>query len=73
MALAPLGPQVSFLASMPPSLLPAFQVVFILFLKLREKIIDYYSARKEIEEILEVEEIPARGVVSEEKEISEVV
>ncbi|MFP3306163.1 MAG: universal stress protein [Thermocladium sp.] len=74
LALAPLGPQVSFLASMPPSLLPAFQVVFIiLFLKLREKIIDYYSARKEIEEILEVEEIPARGVVSEEKEISEVV
>jgi len=74
LALAPLGPQVSFLASMPPSLLPAFQVVFIiLFLKLREKIIDYYGARKEIEEILEVEEIPARGVVGEEKEISEVV
>ncbi|NAZ29113.1 MAG: universal stress protein [Caldivirga sp.] len=73
-ALAPLGPQVAFMASMPPSLLPAFQVVFIIvFLKLREKIIDYYGARKEIEEILKVREIPARGVVSEEKEVSEVV
>ena len=74
LALAPLGPQVAFLASMPPSLLPAFQVVFIItFIKLREKIINYYGARKEIEEILEVERIPTRGVVSEEKEISEVV
>jgi ACR3 family arsenite efflux pump ArsB/nucleotide-binding universal stress UspA family protein len=74
LALAPLGSQVAFLASMPPSLLPAFQVVFIItFIKLREKIINYYGARKEIEEILEVERIPTRGVVSEEKEISEVV
>jgi Arsenite efflux pump ACR3 and related permeases len=74
LALAPLGSQVAFLASMPPSLLPAFQVVFIItFIKLREKIINYYGARKEIEEILEVERTPTRGVVSEEKEVSEVV
>ncbi|MGC9145718.1 MAG: arsenic resistance protein [Nitrososphaeria archaeon] len=58
MALASLGPQATFLASMPPSLLPAFQVVFIiLFLKLREKIIDYYGARREIEIIEQVEVI----------------
>lgn len=54
MALASLGPQIAFLASMAPSLLPAFQVVFIiLFIKLREKIIDYYGARKELEIIEE--------------------
>jgi Arsenite efflux pump ACR3 and related permeases len=74
LALAPLGPQVAFLASMPPSFIPAFQVAFIItFLKLREKIINYYGAWKEIKEILEVERIPTRGVVSEEKEISGVV
>jgi ACR3 family arsenite efflux pump ArsB len=56
MALASLGPQIAFLASMAPSLLPAFQVVFIiLFIKLREKIIDYYGARKELEIIEERE------------------
>ncbi|MDP8024100.1 MAG: hypothetical protein RAK20_06515 [Conexivisphaerales archaeon] len=58
MALASLGPQAAFLASMAPSLLPAFQVVFIiLFLKLREKIIDYYGARREIEIIEQIEAI----------------
>jgi ACR3 family arsenite efflux pump ArsB len=62
MALASLGPQAAFLASMPPSLLPAFQVVFIiLFIKLREKIIDYYGARREIE-ILEEKEVNVEGV-----------
>ena len=48
LALAPLGSQVAFFASMPPSLIPAFQVVFMIaFIKLREKIINYYGARKE--------------------------
>jgi len=69
LALAPLGPQVASLASMPPSLIPAFQVAFIItFIKLRKKIINYYGAWKEIEETLGAERIPTRGVVSEEKE-----
>ncbi|PMP96091.1 MAG: hypothetical protein C0167_02555, partial [Nitrososphaera sp.] len=50
MALAALGPQAAFLASMAPSLLPAFQVVFIiLFLKLREKIMGYYGVGRRVE------------------------
>ncbi len=70
MALASLGPQAAFLASMAPSLLPAFQVVFIiLFLKLREKIIGYYGARREIEIIEQkevIENVQAKEVKSHE-------
>lgn len=70
MALASLGPQAAFLASMAPSLLPAFQVVFIiLFLKLRDKIIGYYGARREIEILEEkeaVESVQTKGVKSHE-------
>jgi len=61
MALASLGPEASFMASMAPSLLPAFQVVFIItYLKLREKLIDYYGARRELEVLEEKELIAER-------------
>ncbi|MGC8848700.1 MAG: arsenic resistance protein, partial [Conexivisphaera sp.] len=60
MALAALGPQAAFLASMAPSLLPAFQVVFIiLFLKLREKIMGYYGVGRRVEVLEEREAILA--------------
>ncbi|MGB9734396.1 MAG: arsenic resistance protein [Conexivisphaera sp.] len=56
MALAALGQQAAFLASMAPSLLPAFQVVFIiLFLKLREKIMGYYGVGRRVEVLEERE------------------
>ncbi|GGP19493.1 hypothetical protein GCM10007981_03400 [Thermocladium modestius] len=46
LALSSLGPQAAFLTSMPPSLLPAFQVVFIItFLKLRDRVMKYYGER----------------------------
>jgi ACR3 family arsenite efflux pump ArsB len=60
MALAALGQQAAFLASMAPSLLPAFQVVFIiLFLKLREKIMGYYGVGRRVEVLEEREAILA--------------
>jgi len=53
-ALASLGPQVAFLAAMAPSLIPAFQVVFIIiYLKLRDKLIKYFGSSPEELEILE--------------------
>jgi len=53
-ALASLGSQVAFLAAMPPSLLPAFQVVFIItYLKLRDRLIKYFGSSPEELEILE--------------------
>jgi ACR3 family arsenite efflux pump ArsB len=61
MALASLGSEASFMASMAPSVLPAFQVVFIItYLKLREKLIDYYGARRELETLEEKEVIAER-------------
>ncbi|MDP8003013.1 MAG: arsenic resistance protein [Caldisphaera sp.] len=58
MALASLGSQYAFLASLAPSLLPAFQVVFIIiFLKLRDKLIKYYGGNAKELEIIEEEEI----------------
>ncbi len=57
MALAALGSQAAFLASMAPSLLPAFQVVFIiLFIKLREKLMSFYGVGRRVE-VLEEREI----------------
>jgi ACR3 family arsenite transporter len=44
LALASLGQKAAFLASLAPSLLPAFQVVFIItYLKLRSKLMKYYG------------------------------
>ncbi|PMP89573.1 MAG: hypothetical protein C0171_06880 [Caldisphaera sp.] len=61
MALASLGSQYAFLASLPPSLLPAFQVVFIIiFLKMREKLIKYYGGNVKELEIIEEEEIASQ-------------
>ncbi len=52
LALSSLGPQAAFLTSMPPSLLPAFQVVFIItFLKLRDRVMKYYGERGGVEVI----------------------
>lgn len=49
MALASLGRKAAFLASMAPSLLPAFQVVFIItYLKLRRRLMSYYGLREPI-------------------------
>jgi ACR3 family arsenite efflux pump ArsB len=57
-ALASLGSQYAFLASLAPSLLPAFQVVFIIvFLKLRDKLIRFYGGNAKELEIIEEEEI----------------
>jgi hypothetical protein len=45
---------VAFLAAMAPSLLHAFQVVFIItYLKLRDKLIKYFGSSPEELEILE--------------------
>ncbi|WP_243674502.1 universal stress protein [Vulcanisaeta distributa] len=69
-ALAPLGSGIAFLASMPPSLLPAFQVIFIiLFLKLRDRVMNFYGVRREKEAIkVPVEErakVSVKGVAEE--------
>ncbi len=46
MALSSLGRKAAFLASLPPSLLPAFQVIFIItYLKLRNKLMSYYGLK----------------------------
>ena len=58
-ALQALSPKVAFMAAMAPSLLPAFQVIFlIVFLKLRRPIIRYYGANVDL---IEKEEFAAKA------------
>lgn len=67
MALSSLGPGYAFLASMAPSLLPAFQVVFIItYLKMRERLIRYYGGSVKELEVIEEEELMQQRIATAE-------